>query len=583
MIRTESRQGRGVHRNWGGVRPRIAFQAAMLVAVLAGSAKLAPAATPRVQAVWVYSVSGLPNAVTDTPTMNTLMQNSGASNVNMLYVSVYSSTPNSENRYLVDEGAISSFIQKAHARGIQVYNAMGDPDWPSKGCAASQTPYQRFADTAGYDAANPSAKFDGIMLDVEPGSSPDFPSLLSLYQCFEQRAASSGLGLAAAINAFWNTSVTFNGATKEAYQLIVDLKLTSLVVMGYRNSAGTLDCSQGDGVICLDEDIIEYANSVGLANSILVGLDTDNPATSGSTADETFYSLGQGALDTAAQSVYNQFAAANLTFGGFSIHNYRDSYLSGVVSGWPSTNPGLLGATPQFTAASVVNSASFVGGSVAPGELISIFGSNLGPGTPQGPQVSGGVLTTSLSGVSVLFNGVPAPMVLAYSTQVNCVVPFEVQGNSTVSVQIQYSGATSALVNLPVAATAPGIFTANGSGTGQAAALNQDYSYNNTAEPAEPGSAVMLYLTGAGQTTPASVDGSVNLGPGALPTTQLPVTAQIGGLPATVLYTGNSSGIVSGVSQINLIVPPGLPSGQQPVTVRVGSYTSQPGVTIAVR
>lgn len=343
-------------RKWMGFPTSAAFKSAMTLAVVAGSALLAPAATPSLQAVWVYSVSGLPDPVTDAPTMNMLMQSSVASNVNMLYVSVYSSTPNSENRYLVNEQAIATFIQTAHSHGIQVYNAMGDPDWPTKGCATMQSAYQRFADTAAYDSANPSAKFDGIMLDVEPGSSPDFPSLLSLYQCFQQQAASSGLGLAAAINAFWNTSVTFNGVTEAAYQQIVDLKMTSLVVMGYRNSAGTLDCAQGDGVLCLDQAIIEYANSTGLASRILVGLDSDNPATSGSTADETFYSLGQSAMDAAAQSVYSQLAAASLTFGGFSIHNYRDSYLSGTVPGWPLTNPGLLGAPAFFSGEQTVTS-----------------------------------------------------------------------------------------------------------------------------------------------------------------------------------------------------------------------------------
>lgn len=562
----------------------------MNLAVLFGTARTAFAApSPSTNALWVYSVSGLPSPVTDGPTRDALIQNGSASGVNVLYISVYSSTPDSAKRYLVDETSIAAFLREAHGQGMQVYAAMGDPDWPSKGCATSATPYQRFADIADYDAANPSAEFDGIILDVEPGSSPDFPSLLGLYQCFQQQAAASGLGLSAAINAFWNTSVTFNGITEAAYQQIVDLKLTSLVVMGYRNTAGTLDCTAGDGLICLDENIIEYANSTGLANRILVGLDTDNPATSGATTDETFYSMGQAAMNAAAQSVTSQFAAANLNFGGFAVHNYRDSYLNGTLSGWPATNPGLLGnpgmlgVVPQFTATSVVNSASNAGGSVAPGELISIFGTDLGPGTPQSLQVAGGALTTSLGGVSVLFNGVPAPMVLAYSTQLNCIVPFEVQGSSTVSVQVQYSGAASVTVSLPVVAAAPGIFTADASGEGQSAALNQDYTYNNTTHPAAPGSAVMLYLTGTGQTTPASVDGSVNQNAGALGSSELPVTAQVGGLPATVLYAGDSMGIVSGVIQVNLMVPAGVAPGQQLVTVQIGSYSAQGGVTIATQ
>jgi hypothetical protein len=64
---------------------------------------------------------------------------------------------------------------------------------------------------------------------------------------------------------------------------------------GYRNTVGTMGCSQGDGIVYLDEAIIHYANSVSLACSILVGLNTDNPTTSVDLPEETFYSLGQSA------------------------------------------------------------------------------------------------------------------------------------------------------------------------------------------------------------------------------------------------------------------------------------------------
>jgi len=556
--------------------------ATMVVILRAAGAAVSPAPAPSVNALWVYSVTSLPSPVTDSGARSSLIQNGSASGVNMLYASVYSSTPNSEGRYLDDEIAIATFVTMAHQQGMQVYAALGDPDWPSYGCATSATPYKRFADIAGYNSANPAAKFDGIILDVEPGSNPDLAALLGLYQCFQQQTRAAGLGLAAAISAFWTTTVTFNQVTEEAYKQIVDLKLTNIVVMGYRNSAGTLDCTQGDGMVCLDEDIVAYANSVSQAGAILVGLNTDNPATSGDTADETFYSMGQAAMNTAARSVVSQFAAANESFGGFAIHNYRDSYLNGQLAGWPATNSGGL-PIPQFSAASIINSASRATGSIAPGELVSIFGQNLGPETPQGLQVANGKVTASLAGVTVLFNGIPAPMVMAYATQVNVIVPFEAQNGPTVTMQLQYAGLVSAAVTVPVAAAAPGIFTANSSGSGPAAALNQDYSYNNSANPAAAGSALILYLTGAGQTTPAGVDGSVNADAGALARPALPVTAEIAGRAATVLYAGNSEGIVSGAIQVNLLVPAGLASGPQPVTVRIGAESAQTGVTIAVR
>ncbi len=559
--------------------------AVLTLAAAASSIGLAEAATTPVKlnALWVYSVTGLPNPVTDEPTRDSLIQNGSLSGVNTLYVSVYSSTPNSAKRYMYDDSDIADLIAKAHAQGMQVYAAYGDTDWPMLGCAASAFPMQRMAEVIAYNSANRSSMFDGVILDVEPTGTPDFQALLELYQCFQQQAKSNGMGLGAAISAFWTTVVTFNQVTETAYEQIVDLKLNNVVVMGYRNYAGTSDCTQGDGVVCLDEGVIAYANNISQANTILVGLDTDNPATSGSTPEETFFTMGQASMNTVAQSVFNQFASGNQTFGGFSIHNYRDSYLNGQLTGWPVTNTTPLIPAPQFTAASISNNASFNGGSVAPGELIAIFGTNLGPDTSQGLQVVNGNVTTNLGGVQVLFDGNPAPMVVAYSGQLSAIVPFEVKVDSTTAIQIVFGGVASAPVMMPTTAAAPAIFTADSSGKGQGAILNQDYSYNSSSNPAAAGSAVLLYLTGAGSMTPAPVDGSVNPNSSSLAQTTLPVTAQIGGVPASVLYSGSAAGIVTGVVQVNLEVPNGLSTGSQPVTVRVGGVATPAGVTVAVR
>jgi uncharacterized protein (TIGR03437 family) len=209
---------------------------------------------------------------------------------------------------------------------------------------------------------------------------------------------------------------------------------------------------------------------------------------------------------SAAQSVFSAFAAAGQTFGGFAIHNYRDSYLSGTLSGWPATNPAFAPPVPEFSESGVENAASLLGGSIVPGELITIVGKNLGPGAPVGMQVVKGMVTTTLAGVRVLFNGIPAPVVLASSAQVNAIVPFELSGASA-AIQVEYSGLVSAPVNMTVAESAPGIFTVDAIGTGAIAAWNQDGSFNSSANPAMPGSLVPLFLTGAGQTTPAGIDG----------------------------------------------------------------------------
>ena len=245
----------------------VCVRAGLTLLALAVSAGAQSGGGPVLNGLWVYSVSSLPNAVSDEPTRDTLIQNSSASGVKWLYVSVYQSTRNGEGRYMYEDGDIADLITKAHMQGMQVYGAYGDTDWPTLGCDASAFPMKRMAEVIAYNAANPTAPFDGVMLDVEPGSSPDFVALLELYQCFQQQAQANGMGIGAAISAFWNTAVTFGQTTELAYQQIVDLKLNSIVVMGYRNTAGSSDCTQGDGVVCLDEGLIAYANSAGQANT----------------------------------------------------------------------------------------------------------------------------------------------------------------------------------------------------------------------------------------------------------------------------------------------------------------------------
>jgi uncharacterized protein (TIGR03437 family) len=128
----------------------------------------------------------------------------------------------------------------------------------------------------------------------------------------------------------------------------------------------------------------------------------------------------------------------------------------------------------------------------------------------------------------------------------------------------------------------PGIFTSNQSGTGQAAALNQDGTPNSEANPAARGSTVSLFATGEGQTTPAGADGRI--AGTVLPQPNLAVTAQIGGISAKVSYAGGASGIVAGGFQINVEIPAGVtPGSAVPVVVSVGTVNSRAGVTIAVK
>jgi uncharacterized protein (TIGR03437 family) len=186
---------------------------------------------------------------------------------------------------------------------------------------------------------------------------------------------------------------------------------------------------------------------------------------------------------------------------------------------------------------------------------------------------------TATGGTSVFFNGAPAPVLYSSANQVAAVVPFGITGPNA-QVFVLYQGQSSAPITVPVVQAAPTIFTLDGSGSGQAAAGNQDGSINGANHPADAGTIVSLFATGFGQTNPPGQDGLPNAIP--LPLPVLPVTVAIGGKTATIQYVGGAPGLVSGVMQVNVVVPSGLPVGSAPVQLQVGGIAAPSGVTIAV-
>ncbi len=157
----------------------------------------------------------------------------------------------------------------------------------------------------------------------------------------------------------------------------------------------------------------------------------------------------------------------------------------------------------------VVSSASALAGSVSPGEIIALYGSGLGPAQLSVASPGGqGFFPTQSAATQVFFDGIPAPLIYSSSAQTAAIVPYGVAGPTT-SIQIQYQGRAVASQSAPVAAVAPAIFTANASGAGPAAALNQDGSLNGSSNPAKLGSVIVLFATGEGQSSPAGVDGMI--------------------------------------------------------------------------
>lgn len=129
----------------------------------------------------------------------------------------------------------------------------------------------------------------------------------------------------------------------------------------------------------------------------------------------------------------------------------------------------------------VVSAASYTSSAVSPGELIAIFGNRIGPPVPAGPVVDpSGKVGTSLEGLTVTFDGNPAPLLYASPSQINAVVPFAVAGQATTAMQVSLSGGAQFAATLPVGAAAPAVF---GIGAGQGAILNQDLSVNSRRIP----------------------------------------------------------------------------------------------------
>ena len=285
------------------------------------------------------------------------------------------------------------------------------------------------------------------------------------------------------------------------------------------------------------------------------------------------------------------------------------------------------------TIAAIVNAASSQQTySVSPGEIITIFGPNLGPADLVLAKVEGDYLVTQLEDTRVLFDGIPAPLVFVWEDIVSAIVPYDVAGKGFTGVQVENRGLLSERRFTGVVDTKPGLFTLATIGGGPAVAFNEDGSVNTPANPAKAGSTVVLWATGAGQTTPPGINGK--LAGGTPPAPLAPVSVLIDGRYAEILYSGVSTSfklppwvvvsalqtrrchdvtaellarkvvgretavpgadavcsshgaatLIAGLFKLNVRVPRDVaPRDAVPVLLNIGSQTSQPGVTLAVQ
>ncbi len=246
-----------------------------------------------------------------------------------------------------------------------------------------------------------------------------------------------------------------------------------------------------------------------------------------------------------------------------------------------------LALTPRITAAGICNSASYVCGKVAAGEIVTIWGASFGSPGLVGMQVANGFVTTTLDNTKIYFDGTTAPMIYVTggaASVLSCVVPYSVAGKSSTQVQVEFKGRKSAAVAVPVVDAVPGVFSMNQSGTGPGAILNwPDYTVNSSSNRVAAGGYAMVFATGEGRTDIA-LDGQIVPLAGPYPQPVVgPWTATVGGKNAPVVWTGSAPQSVAGLFQINVQIPPDLTAGTYELVIKSGSFASQAGLTIAVK
>jgi uncharacterized protein (TIGR03437 family) len=230
------------------------------------------------------------------------------------------------------------------------------------------------------------------------------------------------------------------------------------------------------------------------------------------------------------------------------------------------------GPGPTITSAGVTNAASFQTG-IAPGAIVTIFGSNLGAPAGQILSATGTSWGPSVAGVSVTMDGISAPVYrvlnLNGQEQLSVQAPFSLFGRNSTSVIVTTSAGSSAPVSVPVMGAQPGIFVLGSANEG---AVHADGSVVTAAKPAVAGETIVLYLTGMGP-----VNNQPNSGDPASFTTLSPtlVTPQItiGGLSAPAVFSGLTPGFI-GLYQINTVIPAATASTTVDITVTANGVSS---------
>ena len=392
----------------------------------------------------------------------------------------------------------------------------------------------------------------------------------------------------------WLTA-TLSGAT----QISVAVNTTGLAIGTYH---GTVSLSTGGGTPAS----VSVTLSIPTAAPVL----TSYSLTTASTVFPALTPLtifGSGFLPGASATVYLNGALGAGQPNSFYI---APQSVTVVDSNTVQFSPGVGSATPITIAVTVTNTGSLESNAlpillgapsplivgvqnaaaasqpntvqpISPGEMITITGTDFGSPIGISAPANSGTPSTQLGNTRVLFNGIPVPVTYVSFAQINAVAPFSISGGVTASIVVEYVGVASAPITVQVVPSMTGLFTANATGSGQGAILNQDSTSNSASNAAALGSVVTMYATGMGTTNPALPDGIAPQNSSVKPV--LAVSATIDGLPAQIVSAFAVPGML-GILQVSVQVPASAHTGAAiPVLLQVGSSQSQPGVTMATQ
>ncbi len=245
------------------------------------------------------------------------------------------------------------------------------------------------------------------------------------------------------------------------------------------------------------------------------------------------------------------------------------------------------GVLPAATPGGVTNAASGQSGLIAPGEILAVYGANMGPAQLICASFdANGRLPTSLAGTQLLVVGAPVPLLYASATQIAGMTPFSLadslaspgpppsrfdpgglSGNRLVDDDEFSDRHPGRSWSFHVRCERPWARPI----------LNEDGSINSVSHPASPGSIVSLF-SGCGATTPLGTDGMLATSSASLAS---PVAVTIGGQIANITYAGSAPGLVNGAVQINVTVPTGISGDAVPIAISAPGAPT-PLVTMAV-